>query len=880
MLKFIPTSLSILVFFVSASLNLNGENRNGIIYFYGYPFNTEAEIRQIAQNPGVLKGEISIEWKDVFIDRNQFDWTYIDKNIEIWRKQNKKVILRFMTANNSTYCTSPKLINDERIRLISEGFFTDFENDPKNDGYEIVNGIIGMQNLSEAGFKSLELNDNKSAKLNLIKTGHGVKLSPNASYLVQFDFKIADIIRKRKDAKFNIILHSSSTDNTIVESFTVKNGESGLLTKEIASDSGTDFKLIVEAENIASCALDNINIIQSSDSRGRRVAFPNYFSQTFKSAYERFMKEAAIKYADNPNVDAININGIGRWEEMLLNANEEGVFDVQQSIYRQWRAYGYTDVNYLKKVVGWSIDISKKYFPVKEHILQISPMNNGYENEDFIYRRAAAMAIAKGVSIKQNGMSEKYDTWAPTSDPAYVMNRYRHLTIPYRYYETAGQIFRNTLKAMGHPVSLFNRVAIDGVNYLYLYKADIFEPNVQKYFPYFDSIIQNPLFSKLYTRLGEFPLANQKKQNPNLLDTIMYHNNWLGIRQYEDNETNVDYVVHEKSNQKGVKTSKFNSKILFDVDDRVMYNGMSNPVLTIEYLDEGTDFFNVYILDRRTNMIRKAEEVKKSNSGRFLLKSIPLGNSFDAYDNHREVRPEIVIDDNKDGCEFISSMEIDFVPLNQLQMELVAECKSTGKSLILKDSADVIRRAVPLSVSKPVARAEVSFCDQDFDHKTDIYTSLHLVHQGKSVEVSRKQYYIGGDKELIPMPVATCLIADSVCISVFRGKGKVGVYADTKGEMAYKIYCFKNSKNSDLAYRSDGCFEIMDFFNGIEFPSNNEARNYVLIKILPDQSEQIIESSLLENYMYFQPQSKGCYKLLQNTKIVKPVSVMGLLSDR
>jgi len=852
--------------------------KNGIIYFYGYPFNTAAEIDQIAQTPSVLKGEISIEWKDVFIDRNHFDWSYIDRNIDVWKKQGKTVILRFMTANNATYCTSAKLIDEERIRMVGEGVFTDFEKDTQKDGYEWMQGKIADSNLSEVGSKALELVNAKSSKSTLIQTAPTISFVPNATYLVQFDYKILKFIDSKATARFNLVLNSKSTGRRVIETFQVKPGESSLCTKEIKAANLSDYQLSIETDNISNCLIDNINIIQSSDSRGKRVAFPNYFSKAFKASYLLFMKEAAKKYANNPAVDAIAIGGIGRWEEMLLNDNEKGVQDVQESIFRQWKVYGYTDVTYLKKVVEASIDLSKKYFPTKEHILQISPMNNGYQNEDFIYRRAASMAMAKGVSIKQNGMSEKYDTWAPTSDPAYVMNRYRHNQSPKRYYETAGPIVRNFYDAMGHPISLFNRVAIDGVNYLYLYKADLLEPNVQRYFSHFDSIIQKPLLSKLYTQLGVFPLTTQKKRTPQLLDTMQYHNNWIGIRQYNDNEANVAYVVDANTQKKGVKTNPSNSKIIFDVDDRVMYNGMSNPVLTIDYLDAGTDAFKVIILDRQTDKRIEIGKIEKSNSGKFRLKSIPLGRYLDAFDNHREVKPELIIDDNQDGFEFISSVEIDFVPVNEFKMELISQSKATGKALLLKNPMDRIQREIPIQILKPIAKVEWSYCDADFGTKTDIYATLQLEAHGTVSEVSKKQYYIGGDQEMVPLPVATQLMAQKAILSVFWGKGNVGVYAGKDGKMAYRLYCFENNRVTDFEYDKE-VFTANCFFNGLELPTQIDAKDLEIRKILADHSELKMDFSVAGNVLYFQPQTNGKYRLLVKNAVTKPVSLYGLIPN-
>jgi hypothetical protein len=848
------------------------QTANGLVYFYGYPFNTEQEIQTIANTKYIHHAEISIEWKDVFISKNNFDWKFIDDNLKIWEKEGKKVILRFMTANNATYCTSQQLIDEEKIRMVAEGFFTDFEKDVTLDGYKIRAGKI--QGNTD---KKLIIEIENNAEINLIQTTNSIKLIPNANYLVQFDYLATRKVDNTKPAFLKLRFQSASKPALLIErEIQVAVNESNVFSKDIKLENCDDYLLYISSQNIASGSIDNLNLIQSSDSRYKRVAFPNYFAPNFKNTFEYFIKQAAIKYATNRTVDAIAISGVGRWEEMLLNDNEKPDKAVHESFYRQWRAYGYSDVNYLKNVVEWSMDVTKKYFPKKELILQISPMNNGYVNEDFIYRRAAAVAISKGVSIKQNGMSEKYDTWSPTSDPAYIMNRYKYSTRANRYYETAGQIFRNSFNAMGHPKSLFNRVAIDGVNYLYLYKADILEPNVQKYFSYFDSIIQKPSFSKLYTQLGEYPLVNKKKRMSHLLDTIMYHNNWLGIRQYNDMDANADYVIDVKTQKKGVKTNLSNSKILFDVDDRVMYNGMSNPVLTVEYLDNGIDAFIVSVLDRQTGILERVAKISKVNSGKFLLKSIPLGHLQDAFDNHKEVKPEIIIDDNKDGFEFISSLEIDFTPINEFKMKIVSESKATKLPLILQNHTDIIQRKISLTVDKPISKAEIVYFDGDFGTKTDIYASLQLIGKDNTTEVSKKQYYIGGDKESITLPVARDIIPQKAILSAYWPKGKVGIYADKGGKMAYRLFCFENEKTTDFKFDND-TFSANCFFNGIQLPETIGLKNIEIKKILQDKSEMNIDFTISGNFVYFQPQTQGHYKVLQNNKSIKPSSICGLV---
>lgn len=851
---------------------------NSLIYFYGYPFNTEEEIKEISEIPYIKKAEISIEWNDVYSSDGVYDWSFVDKNIALWKKAGKTVILRFMTANNATFCTSEKLIDQQRIRIVSEGFFCDFEKNISDDGFELVNGKIDNTNLSVKSIKTLTLNNNTKENIVLLRNSNATIFKKNSEYLIQFDFAVNHFINTNERGYFKAVFQSKSNPNQKVEQeFLVKEGEKSLFTKVISLADFDDYNLVIEAHNISDCSIDNVNIIESSNSRRRRVGFPDYFSNNFKQTYQKFLQEVAKRYNNNSTVQAIIIGGIGRWEEMLLNANEEGDLRVQESIYRQWNAYGYSDVNYLKNVVEWSMDLSKKLMPNKEHILQISPMNNGYQNEDFIYRRAAAMAISKGVSIKQNGMSEKFDTWTTVSDPAYIMNRYRNNKSVKTYYETAAQIFNNGHQAMGHPVALFNRVAIDGVKNLYLYKSDILEPNIQKYFPYFDSISQFESQNKYYSNLGEYKLANRKKRYFHLLDTISYHNIWRGIRQYNAAGATVNYITDSVSNLKAVKTNPSNPKILFDLDDRGMYNGMSNPILTIQYKDSGNDSFTVAVLNRTSGVVENVAAIQKKNTGVYQLISIPLGHKFDAWDNWKEEKPEIIIDDNQDGEEIISKIELDFVSLNAFKTKLVDQKESTNRTALLKDKSDNIIRKIILNTKEPLAKVELVYCDSDFATKTDIMASVTFANEGKEILASQKQYYIGGDAESIVLPIAESIIPKMIEIKLHNGVGKVGCYVDKENKMAYKLFSFENIELKNFELLKDKIF-INGYFNGLRFHKSVDVNNLRIYKVLPDTSILELDYSVSGKTIYLQPQTKGWYKITdKNNKTMVPFAAKGLI---
>lgn len=838
---------------------------NGLIYFYGYPFNTPEEIQTIANTPYVDRAEISIEWKDVFINRDEFDWSFVDKNIEIWKKAGKSVILRIMTANNATYCTSPKLIAGEKIRLVGEGIYTDFEGKLSADGYTLLRGdIAGNPD------KFYELKSNKQKTVQLLQLAPDKKLTPKATYLFQCDVNGLKKIKSSKPALLKVLLQSNANpDEQILVTEEIIPGKKQLFSKEFTLGNFPDYSLKIEIQNAEYCQLDNLNLIQSSGSRYHRVAFPDYFSASFKSAFSYFMTEMAKRYNTNPAVDAIVISGVGRWEEMLLNDNEKNDPAVHESFYRQWRAYGYTDVSYLKNVVEWSMDLTKRLFPQKELILQISPMNNGYENEDFIYRRAAAMAVSKCISIKQNGMSEKYDIWSATSDPAYIMNRYRYNPQAKRYYETAGQIFRNTMNAMGHPESLFNRVTIDGVNNLYLYKSDIFEPNVQNYFRYADSLMQKPFISKLYANLGHFPLVNRKKGASHLLDTISYYNKWRGIRQYEMPGASPSFVYDSALHVHAARTNVTNPNILFDVDDRVLYNGMASAILTVTYKDQGSDSFDVLINSRKSGKQEIVGTIKKTNTNLLRRKSFALNDLLESADNRKEIKPEIIIDDKHDGIETISNLEIEFVPLHGFETELLLENKATSKFKSLQKN-DSLTYGISWKYDKPLAKAEILYYDGDFSAKSDVTVSLS--YDNKAVSIVNKQYYIGGDKEWIPLWVANAGIPTRISLNVLNNNGVNGAYTGADGNMAYRLYSFKSTEKPVGEINDSGTLEMNGFFQSFTFNVKPEYASLKFFKLLPDNTFLEIPYFITGNKIYFSPQHPGVYKLEINKKTIRPQS--------
>ena len=125
-----------------------------------------------------------------------------------------------------------------------------------------------------------------------------------------------------------------------------------------------------------------------------------------------------------------------------------------------------------------------------------------HNDTDWIYRRVAQAAARRGIGLKQNGHSERFDTWDSHTNVSYLYERYRRMPGINLALETGGQIHENTIGAMGHPLSLLNRALVAGADNLYLYDPDIAARHVSKYFHYANEQWGRPLFTRFYCRLG------------------------------------------------------------------------------------------------------------------------------------------------------------------------------------------------------------------------------------------------------------------------------------------------------------------------------------------------------------------------------------------
>ena len=294
---------------------------------------------------------------------------------------------------------------------------------------------------------------------------------------------------------------------------------------------------------------------------------------------------------------------------------------------------------------------------------------------------------------------------------------------------------------------------------------------------------------------------------------------------------------------------------------------MASAILTITYKDKGFDSFNVIVNSRKSGKYELLQSIQKFNTNQLCRKSIPLYDYLDSQDNFKETKPELVIDATNDGHEMISNLEIEFVPLQGFETELILEQIATKKHVLIPRN-DSLSCIVNWNFQKPLAKAEIKYFDGDFSLKSDVVVSLN--YDKDTNTVAKKQYYIGGDKEWIPVPIASCIIPKQLKINILNKNGVNGIYLTADGNMAYKLYSFKSIARSVANLYDINGLHIPDFFQSFTFNFQPEYATLKIFKLLSDNTFLEIPYLISANKIFLSPQHPGIYKIELNEKTILP----------
>ena len=786
---------SSLPFFAKATdgdrLNLESEAgmQKGTIFF-GTETDLSYHATAIASSE-ILGTEIYSTWGTIEKTEGVYDWSYIDNLIARYKAVGKKVSLRLSTANFSINDSPDYLYSKYNIRRIVAGYWQNFES-ADNKGYTVngvrtTNAISGNMSLQMSStVKKLMIETGTTQVLDIWKGITNPSFNPmqpviaqsSPSFCSQFDFKA------NTATTFYAKAYSASlgqTSGVFYKEWTATAGETGSKTFEFSPASfKSDYKVEIGIV-YGNLTIDNMNVCDmKSGYYVGTLCFPNYFDPQFKTSYEIFVQALANRYKDEATLNSICVGGYGRWEEMTLSD------DVEPNRFEdQWPTFGFTNDNYINHV-KWCIDTYKKYFPTKRiYTGSVGWSTDYFRDQTLIDWKIESYAAKNGVGIKYNGWQAMCGDWGSTGVGFfYQSNRYKFDKNVWTMFEEGGQVNNTLSEIMGHPISIFNRAILDGIDYFWVYSTDLSQTYFNKYEHFANEMAGSGLFTKLYNYFGGYiyhsPAANKD---------YLHKNIWLGIYQNDkvsmtDGGTNWTYTTI--NGEKVVQTNAGNHRISMSIDDRQKYNGMYGAQLTLDYLDQGTD--NLKIYGNLSTGVTELATVTKENTGKW--KSITLldnGWCFNSKASGIDILNEIEIDDCNDGIETLRSLEIDYVPAIEWQENVIqSNALVTGNTASL-DNNYVVEIPVPSNTSVSSIALNVSNVSSSY---VNIVATVLATVDGQQITATTKEYYMPDKEDWFYIPLAKYPKATIFRINLKTNQGNATINLGADNKPAYRLYSF------------------------------------------------------------------------------------------
>ena len=812
-----------------------------------------------AASSQIFGTEIYTTWGTIEKTEGVYNWTYIDNLVAQYKAAGKKVALRIATTSFSINDSPDYLYSKYNIRRVVAGYWENFEK--ANSSY-LIHGTKTTNALS--GTYSLQMSS--STKQPIIETGsthvldiwNGItnpSFNPtqpvlkyqSPGFCLQFDFKA------NTAATFYAKAYSKSLGNEAADSlqWTANAGDSGSKTLEFNPKFyKSDYKVEIGIVS-GDLTIDNVNICDMKTAYYvGTLCFPNYFDPKFNERYEVFIQALANRYKDEPALSSICVGGYGRWEEMTLSDDTEA-----NRFEDQWLTYGFTNQNYIDHV-KWCIDTYKKYFTTK-HVYagSVGWNTDYYRDQTLIDWKIAGYAAKHGVGIKYNGWQAMCGDWGSTGVGFfYQANRYKFDSSMWTMFEEGGQINNNggVTEIMGHPISLLNRAAIDGIDYSWMYQYDLQDPFTNRYFHYANEMAGCALFTKMYNQFGWYSYFSPIAQKSFNLKNI-----WLGVFQNDQN-TGSKWTYTTINGERAVQTNAGNHRISMSIDDRQKYNGMYGAQVTLDYLDQGTDYFKVF--GNLPSGITELVTVKKENSG--LWKSVVLfdnGWATQSGSTGGDMLNEIEIDDNNDGIETLRSLEINYVPARDWQERVIqTNALVSGKTASLNSNYTVeIANSQKMGASG--IALNVSALSLEY---VNIVATIWAQVNGSYISVGSKEYYMPDSEDWFYIPLAEYPYADGYRIVLKTNQGSATINLGADNKAAYRMYSFETEAGQKIAGNTEFQIEALKPFGGLQL--TGQANTTLILKKKMLNGDYVQVATVYVDGAgkgYVEPQTAGWYQL-------------------
>jgi hypothetical protein len=739
----------------------------GFVFFA--PETDMSYTESLKTDPLIQGAEIFVSWAQVEPVEGQYDWSSIDRYADTFAAEGKKLSFRISTASFSPNDSPRWLFEDYHVRRVTNGYWLSVEKGLS--GYELLDGGSVTEDPAKviAGTRSVY--------------GTGRLLSSGSNVLQSFDgFNAGFDFKAAGDATLQLAILGPDNSVNVLKEWPVKAGESGgrnffVEPKSIVSSGKIAFLSIGGAVSI-----DNVNIsVNKSGFHVGNLAFPYYLDPVFKEKWTNFVKAMAKKFADDDRIAGISVGGFGRWEEVTLSG-EVGV-DITTDM---WQQLGFTQEKYiahLKEMIDLFYDeLTPAGIPV--YMCAIGFPTMGLSDQTYVDWKVTNYLAKKGIALKYNGWQSMASEWGGETNAIFAqINRYKHQDIPVMF-EQGGQINSGLGEVMGHPLSMYNRVIIDNVDYYWNYFKDMTTSFTSKYMQYANEAAGSSLITRLYNIPG-------KVQFTSPIDNRTYnlYDQWIGLFQTNKSAaagSGGTYRVTPYGEHVSVDgRSAVTGNIRYSIDDRQKYNGMYGGVLNLEYLDDNKEEFTVYgILEG--NKQTPLAVVTKTGTGVWKTLSL-LDNGFmhSSKNSGREILTEI----NTKGDITLSLATLDYVPAREWKTAIASErapADARGKDLSAKPVL-----SVPYDVDNGIAGVSVYITSGAEGYNT-VKASVKAVTKAGETLLTVKEYHMPEELDEFYIPLADAPVGtESFAIELTTIRGKTFAATSSEGDIAYKAYSYR-----------------------------------------------------------------------------------------
>ncbi len=631
-------------------------------------------------DPRCIGIDLYLTWSEIEPEEGKFNWSDLDAQMAPWLNAGKKVALRFSTGGHRVQETPDWVFQSGVRRIVCRNTpFADFETD---DEMQLSSGaVLSSEAISViSGQRSAVLPD-PSAQ---IATKPSLIVSPSEGMIAAFDAQMPS------DGTITVKCVSADGKKSYLEkSFTLIAGKKATLEWDFISPNTTGCKLVWQASGSAS--IDNILVARRSL---RQYTYPVYWQPEFRDKLSAFITAVANKYGNNPNILYFNINGIGRWEEAMIDTGDN--WD-DTSAKRQWLAQGYNQKDYLEQV-KWSMDTWRKAAPQAPLCLMVAYAMKNEQNETWNWYRLADEAAKRGVMVKQNGLSGKYSEWHDTTQFSWIAQRMRGRTS--LVYEPATGPETNGL---GNCATFINRALQDAPSILTWYSPSMQDTANQAALDIAAAALGKGDINTFYCLLRPMEAFYGRKGDR----TTNNRNQQLGISQWDDPDWlgrsfgggggKTTYDV--KGGQPCIRTDSAsgNPYINFDIDDTAAYRGLSGAVVMLSYFDQGTDSFAVELYNRQTSKYEVLKTFKKTNTNTWTRAyvALPWYDSAAPMDPMNNTWKDLRVNCLNDGDDAFANIQLNFAPLQSWAVDAeVTDLQNTAPNewiLRTKTQADMVQ---------------------------------------------------------------------------------------------------------------------------------------------------------------------------------------------